>query len=65
MENEKRFTRDLIQGTSKHNFMVALKRLKYVEQVQHGEYQLSVPVSDKVIDRAYKMYTAVGIEYQS
>ena len=42
MANEQKFNRDLIDGTSKHIFMVALKRLKYLEPVERGEYKLAV-----------------------
>jgi hypothetical protein len=65
MANEQKFNRDLIDGTSKHIFMVALKRLKYLEPVERGEYKLAVEVNDKSIARAHKMYTAVCMEYQA
>jgi hypothetical protein len=65
MANTNQFAPSIVEGVSQPIFMVALKKINFIEKVATGQYRLSVSVNDRNINKAYKVYSATILEYGS
>lgn len=65
MANTNQFAPSIVEGVSQPIFMVALKKINFIEKVATGQYRLNISVNDRNINKAYKVYSATILEYGS